>query len=491
MHGGIWLGAAMAALLTLVGAPATQAATGHDKIRTLLPQAIGQWPSYMQNSAHSGYNGAETQITPVTATSLARQWSFATNLPVSAQPIEANGVVYMGSWDGYERALTTQGTVVWSTFLGQTSDSICDPPLAGIVSTPFVTQATPGNLLSTRSMLYVGGGDGQVYALDALTGAIKWSTRLGPSPSTFMWSSPLVYAGSVYIGVSSFGDCPLVQGQMVKLNATTGAIQQIFNVVPNGCTGGGVWGSPTLDVSTGIIYFATGNAGGCSTNESYAVSLIAVHASDLSFISFWQIPPSQQIVDGDFGSSSTLFTATINGVAQPLLGIVDKNGVYYAFKRTNIGAGPIWSRRLDPGSECPQCGTSAIAPAAWDGQTLFVAGGITTINNKSCQGSVQALDPATGAPRWQACLAGAILGAVSAVPGVVFVGAGTAFYALAASSGATLFTFTDPAGQPFFGPASIASGSVYIGNMDGALYCFRTGTARLPPVRAGATPVSP
>lgn len=325
-------------------------------------------------------------------------------------------------------------------------------------------------------MLYVGGGDGKLYALDALTGAIRWSTRLGPSPATFIWSSPTVYNGSAYIGVASLGDCPLVQGQLVQLNAWTGTVQHTFDVVPNTCIGGGVWDAPTLDTATGIIYFATGNAGSCATNESQAISLIAVRASDLSLISSWQIPPSQQIVDGDFGSTSTLFTATIGGVSRSLLGIVGKNGLYYAFDRTNIGAGPVWTVRIATAGDCPECGQGSIVPAAWDGHTLYAAGGNTIINGQTCQGSVQALNPTTGVPLWQRCLTvGFVLGAVTAVPGVLFVGAGDVFYALSASSGATLYAFTNPHGQTYFGAASISGGRVYIGNADGTLASFGVG----------------
>ena len=90
-----------------------------------------------------------------------------------------------------------------------------------------------------------------MYALDAITGAVLWSTSLGSSPSHFIWSSPAVYNGSVYIGVASYGDCPLVQGQLVQLDATTGAIRHVFPVVPNGCTGAGVWATPAIDAVAG------------------------------------------------------------------------------------------------------------------------------------------------------------------------------------------------------------------------------------------------
>lgn len=73
-----------------------------------------------------------------------------------------------------------------------------------------------------------------------------------------------------------------------------------------------------------------------------------------------------------------------------------------------------------------------------------MAGGYTTINGTSCQGSLRALNPATGAFLWQDCLTtGHVLGAVTAVPGLAVVGAGPDIYAFPTASQANpLFTAT-------------------------------------------------
>ena len=125
-------------------------------------------------------------------------------------------------------------------------------------------------------MLYVGGGgnldaagnpvtgSAEMIALDALSGDILWRSPLGASPNHLIWSSPAVYGGSVYVGVSSFDDCPLVQGKLVKLDASTGALQATFNTVPTGCEGASIWGSPTIDAAAGTVYVATGNSRPCS-----------------------------------------------------------------------------------------------------------------------------------------------------------------------------------------------------------------------------------
>ena len=65
-------------------------------------------------------------------------WNATSGGPVFAQPIVANGTVYWGSFDGYERATSTSGNLVWKTFLGTTTPpaGTCIPPTAGIASTP-------------------------------------------------------------------------------------------------------------------------------------------------------------------------------------------------------------------------------------------------------------------------------------------------------------------------------------------------------------------
>jgi outer membrane protein assembly factor BamB len=178
--------------------------------------------------------------------------------------------------------------------------------------------------------------------------------------------------------------------------------------------------------------------------------------------------------DSDFGSTPTLFTATINGTTRSMLGVSNKNGLYYAFDRTNLSAGPLWSVQIAASGESPDGGQGTISPSAWDGTSLYVAGTKTTINGSTCTGSVSALDPATGNFEWQDCLnTGAVLGAVMASPTLVTVATNKTMYVLAASSGAVLFQYTDPSSSTFFwGPPTVANGMVFAGNADGTLYAF-------------------
>ena len=428
------------------------------------------WPMFMSDPGHPGFNKAETIINKTSASNLKQHWSFQTGGAISSQPVEANGLVYWGAWDGNEYATDQNGKKVWATNLGRTTSPGCKDT-TGVGSTANVVNI---NIGTASKVLFVGGGDASVYALNASTGAVLWRTALGSPPDTFIWSSPTYYAGYLYIGVSSYGSCPNIQGKLAKLNAVTGQIVLTFSTVPDGCTGGSVWSSPSLDQATGMLYFTTGNIGPCSTAEPHAIAVMKLRASDLSLISYWQVPADQQRPDGDFGATTTLFKATINGVVQPMVGAINKNGTFYAFKRNGISQGPLWSAKLGSGGSCPQCGTANISSAAWDGARLYVATGDTIINGQGCPGSLQALNPANGLPIWQQCLHdGHVLAPVSAVPGVVVATAGTNVIVDDSASGQNLITLTDTnSGSLYYGAASISRGVLYVGNMDGILHAY-------------------
>lgn len=432
--------------------------------------SAGDWTTYLGSLGRRSYNRSESTITAASAPNLKQQWTASSpGNVVFSQPIVTNGLVYWGSFDGYEHATTTSGTAAWHQFIGVTTAGPgCNPSSAGVASTPTVHNMTIG---TSTSVLFVGGGDAQVYALDALTGAILWTTRLGSSPDTFLWSSPAVYQGSVYIGVASFGDCPLVQGQLVQLDARTGEVQHTFDTVPPGCIGGGVWSSPTIDTDAGTIYFDTGNGGTCSTSEPLGQSVVEVRAADLSLVGSWAVPVAQQLKDGDFGATTTLFLYKSGGQTHKMVGVVNKNGIYYAFGRDELTAGPVWQQRISHGGGGPQNGSGDISPSAWGANMLYVAGGTATVSGASCLGVITALKPATGAPLWQDCLPdGPVLGAVAAVPGVVTVGEGKHIVLLSAKTGAVLLSYATAA--PVWGAATIADGVLYQGDLGGTLYAL-------------------
>jgi outer membrane protein assembly factor BamB len=430
--------------------------------------AGGSWTAYMGGIQRTGFNPAEIKLTPETVTKLKERWVAPGKAPISAGATLARGRLYWGSWDGYEHATDAiTGKTLWRTYLGQVTKKGCYPQHVGVASTAALGVAhVDGRAVRA---LFVGGGDGSLYALRAATGKVIWRHNFGsPLDGWFVWSSPALYAGSVYVGVASLGDCPLVRGAMVKLDPDTGAIEARFDTVDKGCVGATVWTSPAIDPAANAVYLTTGNAGGaCTSNEHLAESMIELSAKDLSLIASWRVPKAQRVPDGDYGGTPTLFYAKRNGATTELVGAVAKNGIYYAFRRYHLDDGPIWTTpRLSKTGD-------TIPSSAWDGQRLFVAAEATHLNGRACGGTVRALDPATGKFLWEKCLqGGSPQGALTAVRGIVFESLGSILYALRATDGSVLATFQDPKANWFFAPATVAGGVVYIGNSNGKLYAL-------------------
>ena len=446
------------------------------------PANTSSWPStFLGDNSRSNFNAAETTINPSTAASLQLCWEDigAHLAPISAQPVLSNGLLYWGSWSGHEHAndpaTGKQGTNGWSTFIGLTRAPNCYPPKEGVASTPTVATVTING--QPTSVAFVGGGDSNFYALDALKGKIIWHHKLGiGQASSFIWGSPAYYNGAVYIGLASVGDCPLIQGQVFQLNPVTGKILHTFNVVPDGCIGASVWGSVTIDEQTGKLYFATGNGGTCSQTETYALSLVELNASDLSFVASWRVPGLKG--DRDFGSTPTLFQATINGNPVNMIGLLNKNGTYYAFDRNNIAAGPLWQDQLALPKKLGGNGVD-ISSSAWDGTTLYAAANITTYNGMNCKSTVSAINPVDGTYLWRNCLnTGPQWAPVMTVPGLVIVGSGATLYVFNATDGSTLFSYTAAKpGAYMSSSVAVSNGVLYTGDFHGDLYAFTPSSA--------------
>lgn len=433
------------------------------------------WTTYLADANHDGFNSHETLINPTSASQLKQKWAHPANSGVSDQPIESAGIVYWGSWNGYIHATNISNNAkVWATFIGQTTDSSCDPPIVGVASSPTL------GTVNAQLAIFVGGGDATFYALSAATGKILWKTALGSTPSHFIWDSPAVSTTSVYIGTSSFGDCPLTQAKFFQLDVNSGRILNTFLIVPNGCTGGGVWGSPTIDVPNGTVYLTTGNSGSCTTSEPNAFALLELNAANLNLVNRHQLPPSERPGDSDFGYTPTLFTATIGGISRSLVGVANKNGKYYAFDRTNISANPVWTEQLADGGDCPQCGSGSISSAGWDGTWLYIGGGNTSIGGSKCQGSVRKVDPGSGNFIWSHCMqSGPVVGSVTIVGStagpatLVAASQGSTVIVMNTSTGSTLARLSDgKRGSLLYDGPTISDGVLFVGNLDGNLYTY-------------------
>jgi outer membrane protein assembly factor BamB len=430
--------------------------------------AAEDWPTYLHDPGRSSTSG-ETVLSSSNAAQLTKLWAFKTGGGVAASPTVVGGIVYVGSWDGYEYALdAATGVLKWKTFLGVTN---------GAANCPFPQSAGVTSSASVQNgVVYVGGGDSYWYALDASTGAVLWRLFTGDNSVAgghYNWASPLIYNGSAYVGIASLGDCPLVQGELLRVDLSTHQVVATFKAVPDGQVGGGVWTSPAVDPTTNTIYVTTGTQ--TSANQPYAQAFVAVDATTLAVKGSWQVPLADQVSDGDWGTSPTL-------ISGGLVVATNKNGIVYAFQRSSVTAGPVWQQRLATGGACPLCGDGSVSSAAFDGSQVYAAGSKTSIGNIAFPGSVSAFDPATGKVLWRQGEQGFVIPALAVVNGLVLAGVGSNFTVLSAASGKTLFSYATA--NSIYSPATVSGGRIFVGSQDDFVYAFGLPSSLPPPTNA-------
>ena len=378
------------------------------------------WPAYLNGPAHSSYQPAATAITSSVVAGLAPQWTFKPDRAtqsgqpaprLQSSPTVYNGVIYIGSQTGTFYAIDeTSGAVVWKRQFPWITKTTCGSE--GFVSTATVMPDPKTGVLT----VYVAAPDGYLYALDASNGATIWRSVVAIPSTTvndyFNWGSPTVANGKIYMGISSQCDAPLVQGGVKAYDQSSGANIATYYAVPASNPGASVWSSQAVDAS-GNVYATTGNQQKKGqVGDTY--SIVKLDGTTLTKLGRFQVPKAGLPgTDDDFGGSPTLFTATLNGVSTPMVGACNKNGTYYAVKRSDMTL--VWSRQVsvpfpnDKGNGPGQCD----AAATWDGRYLYEGGNSTTINGTAYLGSVRALDPATGAIVWETGLPSQVIGSTT------------------------------------------------------------------------------
>jgi outer membrane protein assembly factor BamB len=308
-----------------------------------------------------------------------------------SSPAVVNGVVYYGSDDGNVYALNAStGAKLWS------------------FATRNKVESSPAVV---NGVVYVGSEDGNVYALNASTGAKLWSFATGSSVD----SSPAVVNGVVYVGSGI---------DVLALNASTGAKLWSFAVT------GGVLSSPA--VVNGVVYFGANG-----------FTVYAVNASTGTLLWSFAENPEDAFVSSP---------AVANGV------------VYIGSLNPNV-----YALNASTGSRLWLFG-----PQSSVYSSPAVASGVVYIG--SDDGNVYALSASTGAKLWS-YFAGGVRSSPAVANGVVYFGTvdGNA-YALNASTGAKLWSFTTGGGLT--SSPTIVDGVVYIrvGDQSGGnLYAFSVG----------------
>ncbi len=258
-------------------------------------------------------------------------------------------------------------------------------------------------------------------------------------------------------------------GQLLQVDLNTHQVVNTLNLVPAGQVGGGIWGSPAIDTTTNTIYVTTGTE--ANSSQAYAQAILAIDASTLTIKSSWKLPEGQAVTDSDFGTTPTFFN---DASGNPLVVSINKNGYAYAFNRTNLAAGPVWTQQIAIGGACPTCGEGSISPGTFGNGRLYLAGGQTTINGVGYLGSVRALDPSTGNILWQHGTPGTVLGALAYSNGLVVEAGGPLLEVLDAATGARLYSYA--LSNIDYSAPSVANGQIFVGDVNGNLYAFGIST---------------
>jgi polyvinyl alcohol dehydrogenase (cytochrome) len=482
-------------VLSILFAMLCTAAGGHER---------PSWPSSGQNLHATRAAPHERAITVATAASLQQKWAFTAHGSVSATPAVEGNALYVPDWGGWLHKIDTRdGHAVWSYALADRTG------IPGAVSR--TAPALAGDTL------YVGTLQGAyLVAVDKRTGNVRWKTQLDPHVAAQITESPVVHDGVVYIGVSSREEllasnssypCCSFRGSVVAVSADTGAILWQTRMVPEGYSGGAVWGgTPVVDERRRAVYVTTGNnytvppdTAACldaAGDDPFAAEacldeadrIDAVVALDLDTgavrwghrlqgadawtgACFYGLPwcPEPMGDDYDIGTGAMLFQVKAggHGPARDLLGAGQKSGIYWALDPDDGHV--VWSTLVGPGGIMG----GILWGVATDGERIYVpladSNGVTYTLSPSGEtidrGSWAALDPATGAILWQTpdpTPRATDTGAATIANGVMFVGSmGGGLYALDGSSGAILWSYPTTASVAC-GPA-VADGVVYWG----------------------------
>ncbi|MGA8034439.1 MAG: PQQ-binding-like beta-propeller repeat protein [Candidatus Acidiferrales bacterium] len=325
---------------------------------------------------------------------------------------------------------------------------------------------------------YFGDVQARAYAVDTSNGAVIWKTDLDQHPFAMITGAPKLNGGKLYVPVSSAEElgaanpkyeCCTFRGSVAALDAKTGRILwQTYTIAENasrvasdsdsgkasyGPSGAAVWNSPTIDSEKGVMYFGTGdNYSENATATSDAI--FAVRLEDGKTLWVKQLTKGDAFNIGcvvedkancpkdagpDFDIGAPPILRKLNDGKRILI-VGQKSGVVYGLDPDDKG-NKVWQTRIGKGSALGGVEFGAAA----DEKTVYVP--LSDWNpDPKLGGGVFALEIATGKKVWNAA---------PAVPTCI------------AKPGCS-------AAQP--APATLISGVVFSGSMDGHMRAYDTAT---------------
>lgn len=432
--------------------------------------AAADWNGYGHDPAATRFQRASA-VTPANVTRLKLKWAFSVSGGRYGQPTVIGDHLFLTTGAGHAFSLdAATGCVHWRA------------DLAGGSRTSPVVEHIPG-VGSSGWVMFVGDARTSELALDAMTGKVIWKTPVQSHPRGVLTGGAAYHDGTVYVPLSSYEEttattadygCCTFSGEVVALDARTGAIRWRTPVLPKaeptrrnaagtqlyGPAGAAIWSQPSIDAKRARVYVATGD----SYTEVEAPRSDAVVAFDAASGKIaWDnqvtradnfliacgpmksvnCPLGETGPDHDFGATPIL--AKLPGGGQMLLA-GQKSGAVYGIDPDSGKL--LWTTKVGAGS--------ALGGVEWgmayDGAKLYVT--ISDIATLIGKPGLYALDPATGKVLWSvpapkvACgfktprCSNAHSAPPTAVPGLVFTGSHDGWLrAYASGNGKPLWSF--------------------------------------------------
>ena len=334
------------------------------------------WPQFGFGLQAHHYNPYENVVSTANVNRLGVVWSAQTGL-VESSPAVSGGVVYAGGYYGNLYALDARtGAVKWMA-----------PQCASIVN------ASP---TVYKGVIYVGcESDNNLYAFNAGNGSLKWTAAAGAG----FWSSPAVSGDTVYAGS--------IDGKLYARYAATGAPRWTAT------TGNTIDSSPA--VANGAVYVGSDDS-----------KLYAFGADDGAPL--WSYATGGWIESSPVVANNTVYVGS------------DDHKLY----ALNAITGSLnWSFDAGSAVSTPAFANGTVYVGCWGGSTLY------------------ALNAGTGKMLWSATV-GATLFGPSIANGVVYVATeDNKLHALYSYNGVELWNVANIGGAA---PPVIADGILYAGS---------------------------
>jgi alcohol dehydrogenase (cytochrome c) len=300
------------------------------------------WLTYSGGYAAHRYSPL-AEITPANVARLRPAWVYQVREagPVQTTPLAADGVLYLTEARSRVAALDVRtGRTLWRY----------EPELPQDLRVIGFNPSNRGVAL-LGDMVYVGTLAGQLVALDAASGAVRWNIQVGDNALGYsITTAPLAVDGKVIIGVS--GGEAGIRGFIDAYEPKTGRRFWLFYTVPgpgepghdtwggdSWKTGGGAaWLTGSFDPELNLTYWGIGNPApdwngdGRPGDNLYTASIVALDATTGALRWHFQFTP-HDTHDWDANQIPMLVDAALDGRPRKLVVTANRNGFYYVLDR--------------------------------------------------------------------------------------------------------------------------------------------------------------